>query len=183
MFRPRWGGHAYVSSLVSTPTTFPRLPEHIETKERAFLCHLFVRRGGSSVSGNPTDTWGVVPLSAGDKMPTSDSEDETLAAEPVHKAPAPQAIRKTPERKPGDQAPAARINDRACLRALYKKCGGRLWIQRQWWMTNVPLGQWRGVTDRDGRVVRLRLRGTKLQGEAATGLGTTEDDDTTQSIG
>lgn len=110
------------------------------------------------MSGDGDDSWVMVPLFAGDRMPTSDPEDETLAAEPDAE----------------NQVPPEEVHDRASLRVLYEKCGGHLWLQRQWWMTSVPLRHWPGVTGRDGQVVRLMLRGNNLQGTGVTGVGLTE---------
>ena len=50
--------------------------------------------------------------------------------------------------------------DRAALVALYEATDGPNWVDNENWLTDAPLGQWHGVdTDREGRVVRIRLGG------------------------
>ena len=71
--------------------------------------------------------------------------------------------------------------DRAALLALYNSTGGYQWHftagGKQWpanknWLTNKPLGEWRGVdTNKDGRVVELHLLGDNLAGAIPPELG------------
>ena len=57
-------------------------------------------------------------------------------------------------------APAGVAADRAILVALYHATGGRDWDESENWLTDVPLGEWYGVTtDSDGRVTELNLIG------------------------
>ena len=57
---------------------------------------------------------------------------------------------------------AARVSnsDRAALVALYNAADGPNWVESENWLTEVPLGEWFGVTtDTLGRVVGLELPG------------------------
>ena len=50
--------------------------------------------------------------------------------------------------------------DRAALVALYEATDGPNWTNNENWLSNAPLGEWRGVrTDASGRVVGLNLSG------------------------
>ena len=50
--------------------------------------------------------------------------------------------------------------DRAALVALYNATDGPNWVNNENWLTDVPLGEWYGVsTNAAGRVVELRLAG------------------------
>ena len=62
--------------------------------------------------------------------------------------------------------------DRAALEALYRATGGPDWIVSWNWLTDLPLGNWFGVTvDADGRVSELRLVCINLKGRIPPELG------------
>ena len=58
-----------------------------------------------------------------------------------------------------------RANERKALMAFYLALGGPDWLQRDFWGSDQPVGQWHGVaTDAEGRVVRLTLYDNNLAG-------------------
>ena len=62
--------------------------------------------------------------------------------------------------------------DRAALVALYEATDGPNWTNSDNWLTDAPLGDWRGVrTDGSGRVVGLRLGNNELAGRIPVELG------------
>ena len=62
--------------------------------------------------------------------------------------------------------------DRAALVALYNATGGANWSDSENWLSDMPLGEWYGVTtDEDGRVTGLRLRRNQLSGNIPSELG------------
>ena len=62
--------------------------------------------------------------------------------------------------------------DREALEALYNATGGANWTNNTNWLTNVPVGQWYGVTtDGSGRVTRLDLADNQLTGSIPDELG------------
>ncbi|MCY3664296.1 MAG: SUMF1/EgtB/PvdO family nonheme iron enzyme [Gemmatimonadetes bacterium] len=68
------------------------------------------------------------------------------------------------------EAPLA--TDRAALEALYHATNGDNWKNNDNWLSDRPLGEWRGVTtDDEGRVVELNLSGHGLRGEIPSALG------------
>ena len=61
--------------------------------------------------------------------------------------------------------------DRESLVALYNATGGADWTYNTNWLTNAPVGQWRGVTtDSQGRVTELNLTSNQLVGEIPPAL-------------
>ena len=62
--------------------------------------------------------------------------------------------------------------DRAALVALYNATDGPNWRKNNSWLSDRPIGAWRGVTtDDSGRVVRLVLSTNKLRGSIPAELG------------
>ena len=62
--------------------------------------------------------------------------------------------------------------DRAVLVALYEATDGPNWKNNENWLSDRPIGEWRGVTtDRSGRVTRLALAENLLSGELPAELG------------
>ena len=62
--------------------------------------------------------------------------------------------------------------DRAALGALYTTTSGSNWKDDANWLSNRPLGEWRGVsTDADGRVTQLSLGDNRLSGSIPPELG------------
>ena len=57
------------------------------------------------------------------------------------------------------------VTDRAALVALYEATNGDSWTDNAGWLSDSPIGQWRGVTaDARGRVTALALDGNNLVG-------------------
>ena len=62
--------------------------------------------------------------------------------------------------------------DREALVALYNAAAGPNWISNNNWLTDVPIGEWSGVTtDDNGRVTELDLSSNQLTGEIPPELG------------
>ena len=62
--------------------------------------------------------------------------------------------------------------DRAALAALYNATDGANWRNKDNWLSNAPMVEWRGVTtDSDGRVTYLNLYNNQLTGEIPAELG------------
>ena len=62
--------------------------------------------------------------------------------------------------------------DREVLEFLYRAMGGEDWNDDTNWATDAPLGNWFGVlTNRDGRVTRLAVRGNNLTGPIPAAIG------------
>ena len=69
----------------------------------------------------------------------------------------------------GDNSPP---DDRATLVALYDATGGDDWTNNANWLSDLPIGEWHGVTtDDEGRVTRLNLSDNLLTGELPAELG------------
>ena len=67
---------------------------------------------------------------------------------------------------------ASPATDRAALVALYNATDGDNWTDKENWLSDEPLGEWRGVTtDDEGRVIELRLWENNMIGEIPTELG------------
>jgi hypothetical protein len=64
---------------------------------------------------------------------------------------------------------ALRDQERHALIAFYNAMSGRDWIQRDFWGSQQPVGQWHGVaTDADGRVVQLTIYDNNLIGPVSS---------------
>ena len=62
--------------------------------------------------------------------------------------------------------------EREALVALYNATGGPNWEGNNNWLSNVPIGEWEGVTtDDNGRVTQLNLSVNELSGEIPPDLG------------
>ena len=62
--------------------------------------------------------------------------------------------------------------DREALVALYNATGGPNWRRNNNWLSDVPIGEWEGVTtDGNGRVIGLALSDNQLSGEIPPELG------------
>ena len=62
--------------------------------------------------------------------------------------------------------------DRPALVALYNATGGANWNNNTNWLSDEPIGQWRGVTaNSNGRVTQLQLHNNQLSGEIPPALG------------
>ena len=63
-------------------------------------------------------------------------------------------------------------SDRAVLVALYHSTGGANWDANANWLSDRPIGEWRGVTtNSNGRVIELGLSGNNLTGALPAELG------------
>ncbi|MGH6735965.1 MAG: hypothetical protein ACRECX_07785 [Methyloceanibacter sp.] len=83
----------------------------------------------------------------------------TLAAEGETANGAPNSI-------PEPKDPAMRDRERHALVAVYEALGGPDWIQRDFWGSDRPVGEWHGVeTDAEGHVVRLTIYDNNLAGQ------------------
>ncbi len=66
--------------------------------------------------------------------------------------------------------------ERAALKDFYEATDGDNWANNAGWLSDVPVGEWHGVTvDDDGRVTQLRLRENNLGGHIPSGLGSLAD--------
>ena len=92
---------------------------------------------------------------------------------------APDPTTDSAERSPTSRAPASPSlaqtspeTDREALVALYNAAGGPDWLNSENWLSDVPIGKWKGVTtDGNNRVTELNLTGNKLSGEIPPELG------------
>ena len=62
------------------------------------------------------------------------------------------------------QVTVVATSQRMALEAFYRSTGGEEWINQGNWLTDAPLGQWYGVTAREGRVVSLLMMANNLNG-------------------
>ena len=64
------------------------------------------------------------------------------------------------------------LDDRAALAVLYNATDGPNWSDNTNWLTDVPLGEWQGVTTNDdGRVTELVFEGINLSGQIPSEIG------------
>ena len=90
-------------------------------------------------------------------VPTDDAFREFLATIPSHE---------------GTGEECAPLSDREVLEILYTATGGGDWENNENWLSDLPLGEWRGVTtDEEGRVVGVALPRNKLAGTIPPELG------------
>ena len=70
------------------------------------------------------------------------------------------------------QAQTSIATDRAALVAIYNATDGPNWRTDTYWLSDRPLGEWyRVITDGNGRVTSLNLRGNLMSGEIPPELG------------
>lgn len=63
------------------------------------------------------------------------------------------------------------LNDRDVLVAFYHSTGGPMWLDNDKWLTDAPIGEWKGVTvDEEGRVTQLKLDYNNLKGSLPSEL-------------
>ena len=78
-------------------------------------------------------------------------------------------VNQPPPPLPGKTSPET---DRAALVALYNATDGENWLDRTNWLSDVPTGEWSGVTtNANGRVTDLSLYDNQLTGEIPAELG------------
>ncbi len=70
-----------------------------------------------------------------------------------------------PKSLPEPKDPAVRESERKALVEFYEALGGPDWIERDFWGSEKPVGEWHGVTtDAEGRVVQLTIYDNNLIG-------------------
>ena len=116
----------------------------------------------------------ALPLSCGSSPPPTAQPTATFTPPPTA-TPVPTATpRPTPTPQP-TATPPLNESDRAALVALYHATGGPGWTNNHKWLSDAPLGEWRGVTTgAGGRVVELQLLDNGLTGEIPPELGDLE---------
>ena len=73
---------------------------------------------------------------------------------------------------PGGEAQAHdHAGDKQALVALYNATDGANWEDNENWLSDEPLGEWYGVTVRDGRVTEVHLASNRLAGPIPPELG------------
>jgi heat shock protein HslJ len=71
----------------------------------------------------------------------------------------------TPKSLPEPRNPAIRDRERKAMIEFYEALGGHDWIERDFWGSDRPVGEWHGVeTDAEGYVVRLTIYDNNLTG-------------------
>jgi Leucine-rich repeat (LRR) protein len=66
---------------------------------------------------------------------------------------------------------AIRERERQALIEFYQALGGPDWIERDFWLSDRPVGEWHGVeTDFEGRVVRLTIYDNNLEGQLSAAI-------------
>jgi Leucine-rich repeat (LRR) protein len=71
----------------------------------------------------------------------------------------------TPKSLPQPTDVAVRERERRALIVFYEALGGPDWIERDFWGSERPVGEWHGIeTDADGQVVRLTIYDNNLTG-------------------
>ena len=114
--------------------------------------------GPDRTASTPTET----PASPAQTPTTPASGDAPTATD----ATAPATATEPPAASGSDET------DREALVALYNATDGQNWNRSDNWLSDLPLGEWRGVTTNDdGRVIRMNLRGYGLSGEIPAELG------------
>ncbi len=69
-------------------------------------------------------------------------------------------------------APGSPATDREILVTLYNELDGPNWRTNENWLSDMPVGEWYGVTtDDNGRVTRLQLNINRLTGNIPPALG------------
>lgn len=77
----------------------------------------------------------------------------------------------TPKPLPEPKDPAARESERRALIEFYEALGGPDWIERDFWGSDRPVGEWHGVTtDAEGRVVQLTIYDNNLTGPLSSAV-------------
>ena len=63
-------------------------------------------------------------------------------------------------------ADARKQFERRTLEELYASTGGANWREKDGWLSEAPVGRWRGITtDGDGFVTQIDLSGNQLSGK------------------
>ena len=82
------------------------------------------------------------------------------------------ALAQTPTKGlPEPKDPAVRDRERKALVEFYDALGGHDWIERDFWSSEKPVGQWHGVTtDADGFVTTLTIYDNNLTGPMSAAI-------------
>lgn len=73
--------------------------------------------------------------------------------------------------RPEPADPALRDAERRALMEFYAALGGHDWLERDFWGSDRPVGEWHGVeTDAEGRVVRLTIYDNNLEGALSAAI-------------
>lgn len=76
-----------------------------------------------------------------------------------------------PKSLPEPTDAAVRERERKALITFYEALGGPDWIERNFWASDRPVGEWHGIeTDAEGRVVRLTIYDNNLIGEMSPAI-------------
>jgi Leucine-rich repeat (LRR) protein len=77
----------------------------------------------------------------------------------------------TPKSLPEPTDAALRDRERKALVEFYEALGGPDWIERDFWGSDRPVGEWHGIeTDAEGRVVRLTIYDNNLIGPMSAAI-------------
>lgn len=77
----------------------------------------------------------------------------------------------TPKSLPEPKNAALRERERKALITFYEALGGPDWIERDFWASDRPVGEWHGVTtDTDGQVVQLTIYDNNLTGAMSAAI-------------
>jgi hypothetical protein len=77
----------------------------------------------------------------------------------------------TPKALPEPTDAALRERERKALIEFYEALGGPDWIERDFWGSDRPVGEWHGIeTDAEGRVVRLTIYDNNLTGPMSAAI-------------
>ncbi len=143
---------------VSSPTAPPGMFSTLPTSEPPVLGD----RPPTVELNTPEPTLTPPPLDTATPYPTSTPYPTATPRPTATPTPEPTAA---PTRAQSD-------SDRAVLVALYHSTGGANWTLNTNWLSDRPIGEWRGVnTDSNGRVIRLDLYSNGLTGEIPPELG------------
>ena len=113
----------------------------------------------------------ALPLSCGSSPPPTAQPTATFTPPPTA-TPVPTATPRPTSTPQPTATPPLSESDRDALVALYHATGGPGWTNSHKWLSDAPLGEWRGVkTDVGGRVVELELFDNGLTGELPPEIG------------
>ena len=113
----------------------------------------------------------------GSDEPSGVTGPDRTASIPTETPASPTPTPTTPESEAAPTAtgqrrwPPAPSKDREALVALYNATDGENWNQSDNWLSDAPLGEWKGVLTDDRRVVVLYLGDNGLTGEIPPELG------------
>ena len=108
----------------------------------------------------------------GSDEPSGVTGPDRTASTPTETLASPARTPSTPGAGDAPAASGSAETDREALVALYNATGGENWENSDNWLSDAPLGKWRGVTTNDdGRVTKLLFIGNNMGGEIPAELG------------